>query len=103
MLLKCHECVYLMFDYIDGKLSAEVRADMEKHIKECSECAERLLKMEKQYEARQEEEKLAGMFWQMFRPSGGFKRFFIIGAIFTFILVLALISIKMRKPLFRLF
>lgn len=98
-LVNCHECKYLMFDYIDEKLSIQVKMEMEKHLEECPACAERLATLK----ARQEEEKPIGMFWYLLRPSGGFKRFFFIGAIFTFILVLALISVQMRKPLFRFF
>ncbi|MHB9095127.1 MAG: anti-sigma factor family protein [Eubacteriales bacterium] len=97
--MNCHECKYLMFDYVDDKLSSPVRLDMERHFEECSVCAEKLAKLK----ARQEEEKPIGMFWYLLRPSGGFKRFFFIGAIFTFILVLALISVQMKKPLFRFF
>lgn len=101
--VKCHECKYLMFDYVDRKLADGVRGEMDKHFEECSDCADRLLKTKQRQNEKEEQDKLLGMFWYLLRPSGGFKRFFIVGAIFTFILVLALISIQMRKPMFRLF
>ncbi len=97
--MKCHECRYLMFDYIDKKLSEPVIKEMEKHLEECPSCAERMAKLARP----QEEEKPSGLFWYLLMPSGGFKRFFFVGAIFTFILVLALISVQLKKPLFRLF
>lgn len=96
--MKCHECNYLMFDYLDGKLSASEKMEFESHLSECPVCAERLSRLNKQ-----QEEKPTGMFWYLWRPSGGFKRFFFLGAIFTFILVLALISFKLNHPLFSLF
>lgn len=97
--MKCQECKYLMFDYIDLKLEPAVQAELDHHLKECPACAQKVEKLRE----RQEQEKLEGMFWYLFKPSGGFKRLFILGAIFTFILVMALISLKMRVPLFRIF
>lgn len=97
--MNCHECRYLMFDYVDDKMSEPLKTEMDQHLEQCTACTERLAGLK----ARQQEEKLAGMFWYLLRPSGGFKRFFIIGAILTFILVLALVSIQMKKPLFRFF
>lgn len=97
--MNCYECKYLMFDYIDNKLSEPARREMEQHMEQCQSCADRLV----QVKAKQEEEKISGLFWYMFKPSGGFKRFFFIGAIFTFILVVALISVSMKNPMFSLF
>lgn|GEM_PF-2512195 len=97
--MNCNECRYLMFDLIDEKLSGPVKREMEEHLEQCGACADRLVKMKN----RHEEEKPTGLFWYLLAPSGGFKRFFFIGAIFTFILVLALISVQLKKPLFQIF
>ena len=94
--MKCHECNYLMFDYLDGKLPIAEKMDLESHLGECPACAERLARLKQS----QEEEKPTGLFWYLWRPSGGFKRFFFLGAIFTCILVLLLISFQMKWSLF---
>jgi hypothetical protein len=88
-----------MFDLLDEKLSEPVKQEVEEHLEQCEACAERLANMKD----RQEKEKSTGLFWYLLAPSGGFKRFFFIGAIFTFILVLALISVQLKKPLFQIF
>ncbi len=90
-----------MFDLIDDKLSEALRKEMESHLDECPSCAQRFAKM-KDREAERGE-KGTGLFWYMLAPSGGFKRFFFVGAIFTFILVMALISVQLKKPLFDFF
>lgn len=97
--MKCQEFKYLMFDYIDRKLEPAVQAEMDQHMKECPACAQKVEKLEE----RQEQEKLEGMFWYLFKPSGGFKRLFFLGAIVTFILVMALISLKMKIHLSSIF
>lgn len=92
--MKCDEFRYLMFDYVDQNLSDEVKQQMEAHINECSACAERMTKLQE----NQDEEKPTGLFWYLLRPSGGFKSIFFIGAICTFILVVALFYFRMRRP-----
>ena len=99
--MNCHECSYLMFDLIDDKLSPEVSEDMKTHLDGCPTCAGKLEKMKAREKAQ--EEKSSGLFWYLLMPSGGFKRFFFVGAIFTFILVLALISVQIKKPIFNFF
>jgi len=88
-----------MFDYADKKLSSRAMTEVDEHLERCPSCAERFAKIKE----RQDDEKPAGLFWYLLKPSGGFKRFFFVGAIFTLILVLALISLGLKKPLFRLF
>jgi len=91
--MKCHECRYLSFDYGDGKLSPETRELFEKHLAECPDCLERVNRMQ---ERKTQEEQTTGLFWYLLRPAGGFKRFFFIGAVLTFILVMALISTHLK-------
>lgn len=98
--MNCHECRYLSFDYVDDKLSSETREMFEKHLAECPDCSERIDRMR---ERKTEEEKVTGLFWYLLRPAGGFKRFFIMGAFLTMILVMALISIHVGKPIYQLF
>ncbi len=101
--MNCHECRYLMFDLIDDKLSEDLRQEMESHLDECPSCAQKYDKMKARDEEKEKEEKASGLFWYLLMPSGGFKRFFFVGAIFTFILVMALISVQLNKPLFNFF
>jgi anti-sigma factor RsiW len=35
----CSRIVSLLSDYLDGRLSADVRGDLERHLGGCSECA----------------------------------------------------------------
>ncbi len=98
--MKCHECRYLSFDYVDDKLSPESRELFAKHLAECPACAERVAKMQGR---KTNEEITSGLFWYLLRPAGGFKRFFIIGALLTIILVMALISIHVGEPIYKLF
>lgn len=98
--MKCQECRYLSFDYVDDKLSPDTRELFEKHLAECPACAERVARMQ---DRKTEEEKVTGLFWYLLRPAGGFKRFFIVGAFLTLLLVMALISIKVGKPIYQLF
>ncbi|MBU7005611.1 anti-sigma factor family protein [Phosphitispora fastidiosa] len=101
--MNCHECRYLMFDLIDDKLSEDLRQEMEKHLDECPSCAQSFAKMKAREAAKEKEEKASGLFWYLLMPSGGFKRFFFVGAIFTFILVMALISVQLKGQLFDFF
>lgn len=98
--MKCHECRYLSFDYVDDKLSPEIRELFEKHLTACPDCAERVARLK---ERKIEEEKVTGLFWYLLRPAGGYKRFFIVGAFLTIILVMGLISLKIGKPIYQLF
>ncbi|MFZ5640647.1 MAG: anti-sigma factor family protein [Bacillota bacterium] len=98
--MNCHECRYLSFDYVDDKLSQETRELFEKHLAECPACMERVARMQ---ERKTEEEEPTGLFWYLLRPACGFKRFFIVGALLTVILVMALISIHLGKPIYQLF
>ncbi len=83
-----------MFDYVDQKLTGAAKLDMEKHLRECPACAARL---EGLYDQRAEEEdKPLGLFWYLLKPSGGFKRFFIAGAVLTFSLVIYLMYGHLR-------
>lgn len=93
--MNCNECKYLMFDFVEGELSEPVRTEVEKHLEECEVCSERISKMR----GRQQEEKWNGLFWYLLAPSGGFKRFFFFGAVFTFLLVLVLISTRFHNLL----
>ena len=92
--MNCNECRYIMFDYIDNKLPVATKMEMETHLNQCAACAEKLARLnEKQLV---EEETPLGLFWYLFKPSGGYKRAFLLGAVLTLVFVLYLMSSKLR-------
>ncbi len=93
--MNCHECRYMMFDYIEHKLPGPAKLEVEKHLRACSACAEKFASLNEH--RSEEEEKPPGLFWYLLKPSGGYKRFFFIGAIFTVIIVIVLISGRIKK------
>lgn len=95
--MNCKECRYLMFDYVDDKLSSRVKQAVDEHIATCAECSR---KLEETKERQDELEKNSGMFFYLFKPSGGYKRIFFAGAVITFILFGILTYLHLNRIIF---
>lgn len=91
--MNCNECRYVMFDYIEHKLSVATKMEMETHLNECAACSEKLARLK---DERLAEEETPGLFWYLFKPSGGYKRFFFLGSILTLVFVLYLMYSRLK-------
>ncbi len=94
--MNCKECRYLLFDYIDGKLSEDTKAILDKHMEQCTDCAKRLNDMQD----KQNDLTGSGLFWYLFSPSGGFKRWFFAASIMTIILFAFLTFLHFKHIIF---
>ncbi|KNZ70462.1 putative transmembrane anti-sigma factor [Thermincola ferriacetica] len=95
--MNCKECRYLLFDYVDNKLTPDTKEIIDEHLQVCPECAARMEALQ----VRQEElEQASGMFFYLFKPSGGFKRLFIIASLLTALLFAILTYLHLKNLIF---